>query len=80
MTEEQIPNFLAPGRDMRRPTSNVVGDPDLSGKAFEKAQPELDRIWEEYGPHDHLKQEIIAYLHSIGRGAIPVQLVTDGYS
>jgi hypothetical protein len=35
-------------------------------------EPELKRIWAKYGQHDHLRYEIIAYLHSIGRSYPPV--------
>lgn len=77
MREDQIPDFIheivATGCDIRAVGEDhyVVGDADLSVQAYEVAEPELDRIWKEYGDHGHLKREIIAYLHSIGRSYPP---------
>tara|TARA_R110002020_G_scaffold170523_4_gene360281 strand:+ start:2160 stop:2609 length:450 start_codon:yes stop_codon:yes gene_type:complete len=73
MREDQIPDFVrdvvATGCDIRAVGEDhyVVGDADLSVEAYEAAEPELDRIWKEYGDHSQLKLEIITYLHSIGR-------------
>ncbi|MBB6181678.1 hypothetical protein [Pseudorhizobium flavum] len=77
MRENQIPEFvreiIATGCDMRAVGDHhyLVGDSDLSEEAFDAVEKDLDRIWTEYGNHDHLKYQIIGYLHSIGRSYPP---------
>jgi hypothetical protein len=70
MREDQIPDFvrelLAIGCDICAIGDEhyAIDDGDL---APEVGRPKLDRISAEYGNRDHLKLEIVAYLHSIGR-------------
>ena len=61
MRENEIPEFvreiIATGCDMRAVGDHhyLVGDSDLSEEAFDAVEKDLDRIWTEYGDHDHLK-------------------------
>tara|TARA_R110002020_G_scaffold170523_4_gene360289 strand:- start:9150 stop:9404 length:255 start_codon:yes stop_codon:yes gene_type:complete len=75
--EDQIADFV---REVAATGCNIcaigdhhylIGDADLSPTDYEAIEPELDRIWKEYGERDHLKSEIIAYLHLIGRSYPP---------
>ena len=76
MTEEDIPDFvneiLATGCDIRAVGHiYVIADADLPDDVFKTVEPELERITEKYGKRDHLKSQITAYLHSIGRSYPP---------
>ena len=73
MTEDEIPafvqeiaatgcNILAVGED-----SYVLADADLPDDVYDAIEPEIQRISEKYGRRDHLRLQIAAYLHSIGR-------------
>ncbi|MFN7025228.1 MAG: hypothetical protein ACK4QP_12055 [Pseudorhizobium sp.] len=77
MQIDEIPEFIreivATGCDIRAVGEHhyVVGDTDLTEEAYAATEAELGRIWSKYGKRDHLKQEIIVYLHSIGRSYPP---------
>lgn len=86
MREHQIPAFVADvitigcniwavGDDMY-----IFGDADLPEEDCERIAPELDRIQREYGPRDHLKLAIIAYLRSTGRHSTVDELVAQVHS
>ncbi|MCJ8519049.1 hypothetical protein ABID21_001958 [Pseudorhizobium tarimense] len=70
---EFVAEVIATGCDIRAGGADrdVVGDADLSEETYQEVEPELDPIWARYGEHDHLKHEIIEYLHSIGRSYPP---------
>lgn len=65
-------NIWAVGDDMY-----IFGDSDLPEEDCERIAPELDRIQREYGPRDHLKLAIIAYLRSTGRHSTVDELVAQ---
>ncbi|MCJ8520494.1 hypothetical protein ABID21_003632 [Pseudorhizobium tarimense] len=79
MREEDIPDFVrdvvATGCDMCAVGDDhyVIGDADLPVEVYEVVEQELESIFANYGERDHLKHEIIAYLHSIGRSFPPPQ-------
>lgn len=68
-------NIWAVGDDMY-----IFGDSDLPEEDCERIAPELDRIQREYGPRDHLKLAIIAYLRSTGRHSTVDELVAQVHS
>lgn len=51
----------------------VLGDADLSDSKYDEVQPLLQQISRDFGDRDHLRQEIVTYLHSIGRSFPPPQ-------
>jgi hypothetical protein len=77
MTPEQIPEFIreiveigcdpiaVPG------VGWVIGDADLPARKRRAVQPELERICDAYGERDHLRNDIMAHLISIGRYYLP---------
>lgn len=86
MHEYQIPAFVtdvvaigcniwAVGDDMY-----IFGDADLPMEDYERIAPELDRIQREYGPRDHLKLAIIAYLRPTGRHSTVDEIVAQVHS
>ncbi|UDF31902.1 UNVERIFIED_ORG: hypothetical protein LHK14_22950 (plasmid) [Roseateles sp. XES5] len=73
MTEEQIADFV---RDMAATgceilavgdDSYVVADAHLPDDVYATIAPEIERISQKYGQRDHLREQIAAYLRSIGR-------------
>ncbi|MGV8935698.1 MAG: hypothetical protein ACOH2J_01120 [Allorhizobium sp.] len=73
MLTKQIPAFVndivAFGCDICAVGANsyLIGDADLEEDHYELIKDDLSCLDEFYGPRDHLKFEIIAYLRSIGR-------------
>jgi hypothetical protein len=73
MVEDDIPTFveavIATGCDITAigDHSYTIGDADLPEPERFKMQLELEDIGVRFGERDHLKAEIITYLHSIGR-------------
>jgi hypothetical protein len=73
MTEADIPAFVeavaATGCDITaiRDHSYTIGDVDLPEPKCDEVQADLDAITRRFGDRDHLKEEIIVYLHSVGR-------------
>jgi hypothetical protein len=73
MTEDDIPAFVEAiaetGCDITAvgDHSYIIGDADLPEPKCYEVQDELEEITQRYGDRDHLKDEIIFYLHSIGR-------------
>lgn len=49
----------------------TIGDLDLPEPKCFDIQTELEVITETFGKRDHLRTEIVAYLHSIGRSYPP---------
>jgi hypothetical protein len=76
MDEDDIPDFVeavaATGCDITAvgEHSYIIGDADLPYAECYAVQDELDAIAAKFGERDHLKYEIISYLHSIGRSYI----------
>jgi hypothetical protein len=74
MTKDEIPEFIAEvvsiGCD---PVALVnyddwfIGDADLPEPMRQKIQKPLKKICDRYGPRDHLHDEFVAHLRSIGR-------------
>ncbi|WP_313618759.1 hypothetical protein [Agrobacterium sp.] len=73
MDEDDIPAFvdavLATGCDIVAIGDNAytLGDADLPEPRCDEVQDELEAITQKFGERNHLKDEIISYLHSIGR-------------
>jgi hypothetical protein len=73
MVEDDIPTFveavIATGCDITAIGDHLytIGDADLPEPERFKMQLELEDIGVRFGERDHLKAEIITYLHSIGR-------------
>ena len=73
MREDEIPAFVAEitatgcnisavGED-----SYVLADAHLPDDVYDAVEPEILRISEKYGRREHLRLQIVAYLHSIDR-------------
>ena len=77
MTEDQIPEFvsevIATGCDIVAIGHDgyVIADCDLPQEVYHTVEPELERIARKYFARDHLRYQIIEYLHSIGRSYPP---------
>lgn len=73
MTEDEIPQFvdevLATGCDILAIGADgyVIADCDLPEDVSKAAEPALERVTDKYFARDHLKDQIVEYLHSIGR-------------
>jgi hypothetical protein len=73
MSEDDVPDFVeavaATGCDITAigDHSYTLGDADLPEPKCDEVQVELESITRRFGDRDHLKYEIIAYLHSVGR-------------
>ncbi|HEV7435824.1 MAG TPA: hypothetical protein VGO22_13270 [Pseudorhizobium sp.] len=77
MTEDQIPEFvsevLATGCDILAIGDDgyVIADCEIPDDIYETVEPALARICVKYFARDHLRYQIVAYLHSIGRAFPP---------
>ncbi len=84
MRKEDIPAYVeakaATGCDITAIGDEyyIIGDADLPKPRCFDVQPELAEISEEFGECDHLRREIIAYLHLIGRSYVPDDAHVDG--
>jgi hypothetical protein len=73
MTEEQIPEFvsaiLATGCDIVAIGDDgyVIASCDLPEDVYDAVEPTLSAICTKYFARDHLRNQIVEYLHSIGR-------------
>ncbi|TCR04076.1 hypothetical protein [Neorhizobium sp. JUb45] len=72
MHEDQIPGFVervaAACCDITAVGGGyLIGDSDLSDEDYEVAAPKLEQIKADLGRRDHLLQQIVDYLVSIGR-------------
>lgn len=77
MREEDIPAFveavISTGCNITAIGDEyyTIGDLDLPEPLCYEVQEELSKITQTFGARDHLRLEIVAYLHSIGRSYIP---------
>jgi hypothetical protein len=73
MFEEDIPKFveavIATGCGITAigQYSYTIDDADFPEPKCSQVQQELEDISERFGERDHVKAEIVSYLHSIGR-------------
>ena len=73
MREDEIPAFVeeiaATGCNIAAvgDDSYVLADAHLPDDVYDAVEPEILRISEKYGRREHLRLQIVAYLHSIDR-------------
>lgn len=73
MREEDIPAFveavISTGCNITAigDENYTIGDLDLPEPLCYEVQEELSKITQTFGARDHLRLEIVAYLHSVGR-------------
>lgn len=77
MKKEDIPAFVeavaSTGCDITAIGEEfyTIGDVDIPEPLCFEVQRELTQISKRFGQRDHLRREIVAYLHSIGRSYKP---------